>query len=108
MREEMDVDVDVGRLLWVMEHFFTHAGRPFHEVAFYYQMRLPVDSPYLDVRQDFIGSEGQTRLLFRWFPIAQLAGVRFYPTFFRTALADLPETPQHIVQFQLDDGVSTH
>src|SRR3954462_14454364 len=44
MRGAVGVDVEVGRLLWVMENFFSHAGRRFHELGFYYEMHLPASS----------------------------------------------------------------
>ncbi len=106
MREEIDVDVEVGRLLWVMEHFFRHAGRRFHELGFYYEMHLPADPKFLDVMHEFTGTEGQTTLIFRWFPIEDLTTIRFYPVFFRSALTHLPSSPQHVVTVDPDDEVS--
>ena len=41
MREETGVEVEVGRLLWVMEYFFAYEGTPIHELGFYYVMSLP-------------------------------------------------------------------
>jgi 8-oxo-dGTP pyrophosphatase MutT (NUDIX family) len=99
MAEEIGGDVTVGRLLWVVENFFAWRGRQFHEVAFSYLMELPVDSPYRDVRAEFTGYEGEIALPFRWFPVAGLDRIRLYPDFLSAALADLPETPRHIVHW---------
>lgn len=108
MWEEIGVDVEVGRLLWVIENFFSHAGRRFHELGFYYEMHLPAGSQYLDVDQEFTGTEEQTRLIFRWFPTESLPTVQFYPIFLRTALAHLPASPQHVVEIGPDEEVSSN
>ena len=33
MREEMQTDITVQRLLWVVENFFQHGGKAFHELG---------------------------------------------------------------------------
>jgi ADP-ribose pyrophosphatase YjhB (NUDIX family) len=50
MREEIETPVEVGRLLWVMENFFAHEGRHFHEIALYFVMALPADSRFRDLQ----------------------------------------------------------
>lgn len=97
MDEEIATRVEVLRLLWVVENFFEYAGERLHEISFYYQMSLPENSPYRDVGVDFTGSEGEITLLFHWFPVDQIDGVRLYPTFLRNALKALPEVPVHVV-----------
>lgn len=98
MREELDEDVDVGRLLWVVENFFTHDGLTMHELALMYEIRLPTASPLLDVTQERHTLDGGATLTFRWFPLAELERVDLRPNFLRTALQALPETPQHVAQ----------
>jgi ADP-ribose pyrophosphatase YjhB (NUDIX family) len=97
MDEELGVRVAVERLLWVVENVFTYRGRRLHELALYYAMSLPEDSPYRDVGTDFSGHEGETTLHYRWFPIDGLGNANLRPTFLETALSELPETPRHIV-----------
>src|SRR5690606_16384382 len=41
MREELAVKVTVGRLLWVVEDFFTMDGRPYHQIGLYFAVDLP-------------------------------------------------------------------
>ena len=45
MREEIGAKMQVDRLLWVAENFFTYGPRSFHEIGFYFLMHLPPDSP---------------------------------------------------------------
>ena len=97
MEEEISTRIKVLRLLWVVENFFEYFGKRLHEIAFYYQMKLPEDSPFRNVGVDFTGQEGEITLLFHWFPIDQIDTVRLYPTFLRTALKALPDSPVHII-----------
>jgi 8-oxo-dGTP pyrophosphatase MutT (NUDIX family) len=98
MREELAVPVETGRLLWVVENFFAHEGVPFHELGFYYEMFLPDDTPYRDVRSVFAGHEGTVELDFRWFALEQVATLPLRPAFLKSALRELPAGPVHVVQ----------
>lgn len=97
MEEEMELRVEVRRLLWIVENFFEHEGQQFHELGFYYLMSLPEHCENLDVHKEFMGLDGTVPITFRWFPFDQLPDLPLYPTFLRTALADLPVSPFHLV-----------
>jgi ADP-ribose pyrophosphatase YjhB (NUDIX family) len=87
MREELDVDVVVGRLLFVVENFFERHGGPWHEVGLFHAVALPEGATVLDRTRDHDGREDNgLRLWFRWFGIAALADVPLSPVFLRTAL----------------------
>ena len=101
MREELDVEVDVDRLVWVAENFFEHGPRLYHEVGFYFLMHLPADSPLRARTTPFYGPEGDMPVLFEWHPVDSLENLILYPTFLRTGLKDLPTSTVHIV---LTDG----
>jgi ADP-ribose pyrophosphatase YjhB (NUDIX family) len=103
MKEEITTHVEVLRLLWVVENFFEYVGERMHEVSFYYQMSLPEESPYRDVGMDFTGQEGDVTLLFRWFRIDEIERVRLLPTFLRTALGALPDSPVHVIHVDQPD-----
>lgn len=105
MIEEIEVEVEVGRLLWVMENVFTYEGQRFHEIGFYYQMTLPDDSELLNVRREHIGHEGEIPLIFRWLPIAELEDLPLYPEFLRGALREVPETTVHVVEVDEDENL---
>ena len=104
MDEEIATRVEVLRLLWVTENFFTYAGDPIHEIAFYFLMALPDDSPFREVGTDFTGKEGDVALRFHWFRVDEIEGVRLLPAFLRTALSSaLPDSPVHVIHVdQLD------
>ena len=100
LHEELGVNAQVGRLLWVVESFFTLQGRRFHELGFYYRVTLP-DSPGGRVPargQSSHRQDGPNLLTFRWFPLDDLGhGVRLLPPFLCEALAHPPVTTCHLV-----------
>jgi ADP-ribose pyrophosphatase YjhB (NUDIX family) len=98
MVEEIGLQVEIGRLLWIVENFFTNAGQRFHEIGFYYLMSLPENAALANVAADFTGHEGDMPLFFRWLPIVDLPRIILYPGFLQTALANLPATTEHIIQ----------
>jgi ADP-ribose pyrophosphatase YjhB (NUDIX family) len=97
MLEELDAEVRVERLLWVLENFFEHNGVACHELGLYFLIDLGPDFCHYAPDESFEGTEESLRLLFRWFPIDGLHKVRLYPTFLRDALQDLPEHVVHVV-----------
>src|SRR5262245_16615293 len=47
MREEIGAEVEVVRLLWFVENFFTYQDKRYHEIGLYFLMRFPTGSKYL-------------------------------------------------------------
>jgi 8-oxo-dGTP pyrophosphatase MutT (NUDIX family) len=97
MREELAIDVDVERLLWVVENFFEYHGTRFHEIGFYFLMHVPPLWPLRSSRTPFVGHEGHLRLTFRWFLLDELSDIVLVPSFLPAALQDLPTSVQHVV-----------
>jgi ADP-ribose pyrophosphatase YjhB (NUDIX family) len=101
MREELGVAVGVERLLWVVENFFDHDGRAYHELGLYFAMALPPDAGLHARTGPFAGDEafheGGIALVFQWQPLDRLGGLALYPTFLRQALRALPATTAHLV-----------
>jgi ADP-ribose pyrophosphatase YjhB (NUDIX family) len=97
MREEMNEDVTVERLVWIAENFFEYGPRSFHEIGFYFLMHLPPDSPLRQKTEPFYGQEGDLKIIFEWVPVATLEQVYLFPTFLRTGLKNLPTSTVHIV-----------
>ena len=104
MHEELHVTVTVGRLLWVVENFFTLVGIAYHELALLYAIDLPADHAYLNKMHTHYGVEDQSTngkpytLIYEWVPVASLPDVILHPSFLRTALRDVPVSTEHIVQ----------
>ncbi len=101
MREEIGAEVEVVRLLWFVEHFFTYADKHYHEIALYFLMRFPTTCKYLVEPGPFQGEEGGMKLTFQWFPRQPevLSSLPLLPSFIQTALQELPESARHIVHY---------
>lgn len=98
MQEELETEVTVERLLWVVENFFTYDGKAYHELGFYFLMTLPPDSPIRATTAPFVREADDTQLIFQWHAVATLEAVRLYPAFLRQALRTLPDSPTHVVE----------
>jgi ADP-ribose pyrophosphatase YjhB (NUDIX family) len=99
MLEELGVEVQVERLLWVVENFFEYLGKQFYELGFYFLVALPEDSSLFRFQEPFYGDEEGLLLTFQWFPLDELGPLSILPSFLGTALVELPETTQHIVHY---------
>lgn len=99
MLEELETEVAVDRLLWIVENFFEYDGLSYHELALYFLIRLPPGSAPLN-SEAFDGAEADVPLRFRWFPLRRetLAALPLFPAFLPGGLTDLPRSPVHIVQ----------
>ena len=97
MREELGINVKIGRLLWVVENFFVEGGVHCHELGFFYLMSFPPDCLLYHTEGPFLGDEEGIELIFEWHQLDGLEETALYPSFFRKALASIPETTEHIV-----------
>ena len=96
LREELGMEVAVGRLVWVVENFFELDGREIHELGLYYRVRLP---RVVSERDEFYADdELGRRLEFRWYPTSELGDLPLHPSFLRVALAALPSRPTGVVE----------
>ncbi len=109
LHEETGLAVTVGRLLWVVENFFDYKDRTYHELALYFLMTFPPDSPIWTYGETFEGQElfpdgRRLKLFYQWFPLAGLDGLTVFPSFLPGGLRQLPLTTQHIIH----DGRGVH
>lgn len=97
MREELEAEVRVERLLWAVENFFVFQEKEYHEFAFYFLTELPEEHTAYQ-QEEFMGKEGESTLVFRWVSVAELADMELYPVFLKEGLQKLPTVATHIVQ----------
>jgi len=105
MREELETDVHVDRLLWIVENFFEFGGLSYHELALYFAIRFPPGS--LPLRADaFDRSDGSVPLRFKWFPVQReaLAALPVMPPFLADGLTNLPASAVHVVDRDHGEG----
>ena len=98
MVEECGSGVEVGRLLWICENYFSYNGRDFHELGLYFLAHFPPECP-LTREPTFRGQEGALDLEFRWVPFEELGREPLYPIFLAEGVRALPESPRHIVEY---------
>ena len=94
MKEELDVQVKVERLLWTVENFFTYNSKNFHELGFYYLISSA--EQYEIQAQEFFGIEGE-KFIYKWMPLNELEAVTMYPEFLKVELRHIPNYPKHMV-----------
>jgi 8-oxo-dGTP pyrophosphatase MutT (NUDIX family) len=99
MREETGMSVEIDRLVWVVESFFTLDGKRHQELGFFYLVTPPHHVTQLDVGKEFYGKEENgTPLIFRWHRLDALKDLNIFPSFLKTGLCALPTSITHIVQ----------
>ena len=98
MFEEIGANVEIIRLLWVIENFF-YKDKPVHELSFYFLMEIDPQSELLESEGPFFGEEHGYQLVYQWQPIEENALMKLplYPGFLTTGLLELPKIPTHIV-----------
>lgn len=94
--EELGVGGQVERLLWTNENFFRTGETLHHELVLYFLVGLAADA-HSDLSRTFHSRENGTSFVFAWHPLADLRGIRLVPPFLAGALANLPQTTEHIV-----------
>jgi ADP-ribose pyrophosphatase YjhB (NUDIX family) len=101
LREETGFEPDIGRLLWVIENFYTQHGARVHEIGLYFLVRFDPVTATNAYRSEFTGQEEDgTELTFRWWPVDDLARVRLLPEYLKRALRKIPNAPEYVVHVE--------
>lgn len=101
VREELREDAEVGRLLWVVETFYTEpSGRSFHEVGLYFEMRFPPASPIMRASGPVPGHEVDYAIEFQWFPVGALNTIVLYPPFLVEGLQNPSGQITHVMDIR--------
>ena len=98
MKEEIGASVRIEKTLCIVENFFSHNGRPNHEIGLYVIARLEAGSPLLDLTVSHHGSEGTKRLTFSWFSRQRLSEIEIRPDFLRQLLQVDRAAIAHVIQ----------
>ena len=97
MSEELGCEVDVGRLLWLIENLFTHRGVTTHEIGLYFEITLPNGCPQAN-GEPWTGHEVDgSEMYFRWQPIGKLGEIELVPSCLAELLPSLPEHTQYVL-----------
>ena len=95
-QEELNCEVEVQNLHFVVENFFEYRQLNYHEIGMIYRVALKEGQI---PEEDFTVVENGVSFLFRWFDIDTLKSNNIHPAFLKEALSkDLPHEIQHIIQ----------
>ena len=100
--EEAGFEVEVHRLLGIIENFFTLNDEKWHEIGFYFLV-APKEAKGLWEQQEFVGQEESDtpyrcrKLTFKWFDPSELGELNLKPSVLIELLKNMPEHPVHIV-----------
>lgn len=106
IREELDVDARIERLLWTAENFFSYGDYNAHELAFYYLIHLEEDFPFHETEIVHRTVDG-VDLEFRWMraKAAVLGDNDLRPAFIAQRIETLPQRHEHLI---VREGVPRH
>ena len=95
MREELGVEFEIERLIWIVDNFFQMEGRRYQEPSFYFLVSLP-QANALPQGESF-ANQDNSRTVLQWYATDNLDDVPLYPTFLRSGLKALPGEPVYMV-----------
>ena len=95
LAEELAVPIEVKKLIWSVENFFTLSERKFHEISFYYEVELK-QLPANGADQYILEEEGRT-YFFKWVPVEELNAYNLQPVFIKDKVKDVSVHTEHIV-----------
>ncbi|TCS96422.1 NUDIX hydrolase [Hazenella coriacea] len=103
MKEELTIEVEIQRLLWVVEDFFKVNDELLHELGFYYLLD-PSKSIFkieetFDKKSFVSLDERGVAFLYQWFPLEDLEKTDLYPYFLRESLNQLPTRIQQKIAY---------
>ena len=96
MKEEIGVDVTVGRLLWVSESFFRDADGATHELCLCYLLSFPAGSQF-EQTLEFHGYDDGYKIVFKWFDIRQLHTLELRPSFLGEKIPSVAPVVEHLI-----------
>ena len=97
MREELDAEVSVGRLLWVVENFFRLGPIAQHEVGLYFAATLAAGCARSIGAGPIEFSDGGSRIVAQWHGLHGLPALSVRPAFLTEGLRELPVSTEHVV-----------
>lgn len=91
IKEELDIEVQMSKLLFVNEDFFEYEDKHYHEIGFYYLIDFPDGHEVFKKVGEFKGIEDNGRLVFKWFLLDELIDLNVYPEMLKTELIKLKD-----------------
>ena len=90
IREEVNLDIEVGKLAFIVENQFALEGINYHQIEFHY-LANPLSEPNSEMVES-----GQTRKC-EWVSLDRLSDIDLNPAFLKTALKNWDGQIKHFV-----------
>jgi ADP-ribose pyrophosphatase YjhB (NUDIX family) len=97
MKEELETEVKIERLIWIVENFFNYQDKHCQEMGLYFLTTLPENSHLHEKDKTYQAKENDYELIMRWFKLDELNDIILYPEFLRESLNAIPESIEHII-----------
>jgi 8-oxo-dGTP pyrophosphatase MutT (NUDIX family) len=100
--EETGFEIEIQRLVWIIENFFVHENMKYHYIEFTF-MVFPIKRNGKWMKDEFIGKEDfdgehkSENLVFKWFERLELDEINLLPAVLKDLLKNNPEHPVHII-----------
>lgn len=101
--EELSVEVEISRPLWLVENMYNFSGTKTHEILLIYLVELP-GSCRLFEAEEIIAVEGDNRYPCRWTAISELGKITVQPDFLPENLKHLPDYLEMIANDEIGNG----
>lgn len=92
--EEIGVHLEIDRLVFIQERFYTVEHIPHHEVTFFYLMK----KNKFELHNGSSTDQNHEHLY--WIPIEELAAMNIAPAFLRKELKNIPTEVTHIISYE--------
>ena len=94
-KEEVGVDLQVDKLLALIENFFELRGDSWHQYIFFYQLRD--DNNALEFFEGEREVEDNKNAIYRWFDLDEITNVPIKPDCSREILKNISHNIQHYI-----------
>lgn len=103
IREELNAEVKINRMLWVNENLFheQYLHENYHEICFWYLLDM-TDDKLINKENEFIHKDNEEKnLTFYWKDINEIKDLNIYPLFIKKNISQLPQVIEHVVEKQI-------
>ena len=90
MNEELKIEAEVIRPLWLHQNFFKIKEEKYHEICLYFLVDIS-KTDLLKKGETFSLHDGEKQLDFKWIDFEDLKDEYIYPTFIKKEILNLPE-----------------
>lgn len=94
-REETGAELQIDRMLALIENFFELDGKPWHQYIFFYLLRD--DNDVLEFFDGERAVSDNSEAVYRWFSLSELQDIRIKPDCSKAILQELSANTQHYI-----------